>query len=127
METFRTVDNEQQPRWHKMTNIGGVANDVYEVVLEYKSVFDEIYCTVHPKGTQDEAATMLYIGAGAPEGPDRSGPVCLALRGYLLRLLGQQSLNESVRFGCLRGGRQDGLLVVFQNLDPVPQIIGMIR
>ncbi len=52
IKAFYTAANEQQPRWHKTTDIGFVANDAYEVVLEYKNVFDETYRTVHAKGLQ---------------------------------------------------------------------------
>ena len=54
MKTFRTADNEQQPRWHETTDISAVANDAYEVVLEYKNVFDDSYRTVYAKGIQQD-------------------------------------------------------------------------
>ena len=52
--------------------------------------------------------------------------VAYPLRRRLLPLVGNQSLNKAVRLGGLRGRRQDGLLVVLQDLDPVGQIIGVI-
>jgi hypothetical protein len=48
--------------WRPFETIPFVINDTYEVVLEYKDVFGNVFRTVHPRGLWLDQADVAVIG-----------------------------------------------------------------
>ena len=48
--------------WRPFETIPFVINDTYEVVLEYKAVFGNVFRTVHPRGLWLDQADVAVIG-----------------------------------------------------------------
>lgn len=70
--------------WKPVQVFNAIADDAYEVVLQYKDIFDNFFRTVHPRGIwHDPAAERMRIGDKAAQHdmmtrPTKAMPIFLA-------------------------------------------------